>query len=92
MAVPDFQSWFMPLLKRLGDGREHTMSDLYEQLADDKGLSAADRAELLKSGTQFVYQNRIGWARTYLKKAGLVDSPGRGSSISVMRWTTVRLV
>jgi restriction system protein len=54
------------------------MSDLYEQLADEKGLSADDRAELLKSGTQFVYQNRIGWARTYLKKAGLVEAPGRG--------------
>jgi len=54
------------------------MSDLYEQLADDKELSAEDRAELLKSGGQFVYHNRIGWARTYLKKAGLLDSPGRG--------------
>jgi restriction system protein len=54
------------------------MSDLYEQLADDKGLSSEDRAELLKSGTQYVYQNRIGWARTYLKKAGLLESPGRG--------------
>jgi restriction system protein len=78
MAVPDFQSWFMPLLQRLADGQEHSMSDLYEQLADDKGLSTDDRAELLKSGTQFVYQNRIGWARTYLKKAGLVEAPGRG--------------
>jgi restriction system protein len=78
MAVPDFQSWFMPLLQRLSDGQEHAMSDLYEQLADEKGLSADDRAELLKSGTQFVYQNRIGWARTYLKKAGLVEAPGRG--------------
>jgi len=54
------------------------MSDLYEQLADDKDLLADDRAELLKSGTQYVYQNRIGWARTYLKKAGLVEAPGRG--------------
>jgi restriction system protein len=78
MAIPDFQSWFMPLLQRLADGQEHSMSDLYEQLADDRGLSADDRAELLKSGTQFVYQNRIGWARTYLKKAGLVEAPGRG--------------
>jgi len=78
MAVPDFQSWFMPLLQRLADGKEHSMSDLYEQLADDKDLLADDRAELLKSGTQYVYQNRIGWARTYLKKAGLVEAPGRG--------------
>lgn len=78
MAVPDFQSWFLPLLQRIADGQDHAMSDLYEQLADDKGLSPEDRAELLKSGGQFVYYNRIGWARTYLKKAGLVESPGRG--------------
>lgn len=54
------------------------MSDLYEELADDMKLSAEDRAELLKSGSQFVYHNRIGWARTYLKKAGLLESPSRG--------------
>ena len=78
MAVPDFQSWFLPLLRRLTDGADHTMSELYEQLADDRGLSTDDRAELLKSGTQFIYRNRIAWARTYLKKAGLLESPGRG--------------
>ena len=47
MAVPDFQSWFLPLLRRLGDGADHAMSELYEQLADDKGLSTEDRAELV---------------------------------------------
>ena len=78
MAVPDFQSWFLPLLRRLTDGADHTMSELYEQLADDRGLSTDDRAELLKSGTQFIYRNRIAWARTYLKKAGHLGSPGRG--------------
>ena len=72
MAVPDFQSWFLPLLRRLADGADHTLSELYEQLADDRGLSTEDRAELLKSGTQFIYHNRIAWARTYLKKAGLL--------------------
>ena len=78
MAVPDFQSWFLPLLRRLTDGADHAMAELYEQLADDRGLSTDDRAELLKSGTQFIYHNRIAWARTYLKKAGLLESPGRG--------------
>jgi restriction system protein len=78
MAVPDFQSWFLPLLKRIGDGELHKMSDLYEELATDLKLSADDRAAMLPSGKQAMYENRIGWARTYLKKAGLLESPGRG--------------
>src|SRR5690348_7392726 len=78
MAVPDFQSWFMPLLKRLADGKDHGMSELYQVLADDMELSEGDRGQLLTSGKQLVYENRIGWARTYMKKAGLIDSPSRG--------------
>lgn len=78
MAVPDFQSWLLPLLKRLSDGNDHGMSQLYQELADDMLLSAEDRAQLLKSGAQPVFENRIGWARTYLKKAGLIDAPSRG--------------
>lgn len=78
MAVPDFQTWFSPLLEQVADGEDHRLSDLYEQLADQLNLSEQDRRERLPSGKQLTYRNRIGWARTYLKKAGLVDSPGRG--------------
>ncbi len=78
MAVPDFQSWFLPLLKRVADGESHRLSDLYEELAQDLDLSDEDRAEELPSGKQLTYRNRIGWARTYLKKAGLLESPARG--------------
>lgn len=78
MAVPDFQTWFMPLLKRISDGKEHVMSTLYEELANDMNLTEDDRGQLLKSGAQTVYENRIGWARTYLKKAGLLEAPSRG--------------
>jgi restriction system protein len=78
MAVPDFQSWFLPLLTRIGDGELHKMADLYEELAADLKLSHEDRAVMLPSGKQVMFENRIGWARTYLKKAGLVESPGRG--------------
>lgn len=77
MAVPDFQSWLLPLLKRLADGEVHRMVDLYEQLAGDLGLSDADKQERLPSGSQQTYMNRIAWARTYLKKAELLVSPGR---------------
>lgn len=78
MAVPGFQTWFLPLLQRISDGNEHTMATLYVSLANDMGLTDEDRSLLLKSGSQTVYENRIGWARTYLKKAGLLESTGRG--------------
>jgi restriction system protein len=77
MAVPDFQTWFMPLLRRLEDGAVHEMNTLFDQLADDLKLTPEERAEVLPSGKQFTYRNRIGWARTYLKKAGLLHYPGR---------------
>lgn len=79
MSVPDFQSWFLPLLNAVSDGITHRMSDLYDFLADQQGLSAEDRAELLPSGKQFTYRNRIAWARTYLQKAGLLEAPGKGT-------------
>ena len=77
MAVPDFQTWFLPLLRRLEDGEIHILREVYGELADDLELSEADRSEMLPSGKQLVYRNRIGWARTYLGKAGLLESPGR---------------
>ena len=78
MAVPDFQTWFLPLLKRVADRKPHRLSDLYEELADDLQLSKDDRAQELPRGNQVTYRNRIGWARTYLKKAGLLENPARG--------------
>jgi restriction system protein len=78
MAVPDFQSWFHPLLQTVSDGRTYKLADLYDQLGDRMQLTANERAERLPSGRQFTYRNRIGWARTYLQKAGLLESPGKG--------------
>lgn len=77
MAVPNFQSWLLPLLRAVSDGATHRMADLYDVLADQQQLSPEDRAELLPSGSQFAYRNRISWARTYLQKAGLLETPGR---------------
>lgn len=79
MAVPDFQSLMLPFLKLLDDGREHTKSEVIEALAVEFKLNEGDRKELLPSGRQSKFDNRVGWARTYLKKAGLLDSTGRGS-------------
>jgi restriction system protein len=67
-----------PLLELLGDGGDHATRDTYEQLADRLRLSATDREELIPSGTQRLLANRVGWAKTYLLKAGLVGSPRRG--------------
>lgn len=78
MAVPTFDVWRVPLLRRLEDGKARTLAELYEPLADDLSLSDKDRSEMLSSGSQAVYKNRIGWTRAYLKKAGLITSPSRG--------------
>lgn len=79
MSVPPFNAWLFPLLRRLRDRETHSLSSLAQELADDLGLSPEDRAQVLSSG-QFTYQNRVGWARTYLKKAGLIEAPSRGTA------------
>lgn len=78
MAVPDFQSLMLPLLKALGDGEEHSLHEVIESLADQFELTDEERRELLPSGRQAKLANRVGWARTYMKKAGLLESTGRG--------------
>ena len=77
MPVPDFQTLMLPLLKMLGDGEQHTLAEAVERLAQEFQLSADDRAQLLASGQTRLY-NRVGWTRTYLKKAGLLESVGPG--------------
>lgn len=78
MAIPDYQTLMLPLLKLAADGREHRFRDAVERLSDEFGLSDSERAELLPSGTAPVFDNRVGWARTYLKQAGLLNSSKRG--------------
>lgn len=78
MAIPDYQSCMLPLLKLVADGNEHSLREVVELLAGVFQLTEAERAELLPSGGQQVFHNRIGWARSYLKKAGLLDAPRRG--------------
>ncbi len=73
MAVPDFQSFMLPLLRRLVDGELHTLQSLYLELSDELELSVDDKAELLPSGKQRVFHSRIGWARTYLYKSELIE-------------------
>lgn len=76
--IPDYQSLMLPSLEKLADKKEHVFRDLVEELAEDFKVSEDERKELLPSGTQRIFDNRVGWARTYLKKAGLIESPKRG--------------
>lgn len=77
MPIPDFQSVMLPALEKLADGKEWTMRDLTSSLADHFNLTEVERQELMASG-QTVFSNRVAWAKTHLKNAGLVDNPSRG--------------
>lgn len=77
MAVPDYQSLMLPLLKTVADGNEHTLSKTIEMLAQQFNLTDQDRNELLPSGRQRRFDNRVHWARTYLTKANLIIPTGR---------------
>lgn len=68
----------LPFLSLLKDGQEHNIRQVEEALAAHFALTASERAEMLPSGQTGIFVNRVGWARTYLKKAALIDSPRRG--------------
>jgi restriction system protein len=78
MPIPDYQSIMLPLLQQLHDGQEHSLGDVREAVAAHFSLTAAEREQMLPSGNQGIFDNRVGWARTYLKKAGLLEYVKRG--------------
>lgn len=78
MPIPDYQSCMLPFLRYLEDGNEHTLREAEESLAEYFDLTPSEQAELLPSGQQGIFKNRIGWARTYLKKSGLIEATKRG--------------
>jgi len=79
--IPDYQSLMLPLLKLVSDRQEHKYRDLIENLATEFQVTDEERKELLASGNQAIFDNRVGWAKTYLKKAGLLDSPKRATFV-----------
>lgn len=81
MDIPTYDLFMLPLLRGLADGTAKSIGELAATLADQAGLDAEARAEMLPSGRQAVYRNRVGWAATHLKKAGLIASPARGQVI-----------
>lgn len=78
MAVPGFQEMTLPLLRFAADGHVHQMRDARDHLADVMSLTDAEQTERLPSGRQSRFANRVAWAKVYLEKAGLLDSPAPG--------------
>ena len=81
MAIPKFAEIIKPFLLALNDGKEHTLKELKVILADYFHLSEVELSELLPSGRQPVFFNRVYWAGTYLTKAGLTQKPSRGTFV-----------
>jgi restriction system protein len=79
MAIPDFQSAMRPVLETIADGAPKAMADIRQVVTDVFQLTENERKERIPSGRSTVINNRVGWARTYLHKAGLVTIPARGT-------------
>lgn len=81
MSVPKYDELMKPLLVAVKDGMVYKIKDVAANLAEQLHLTEEDLAEVLPSGRQTVFKNRVGWAKTYLKKAGLLDSPARATVV-----------
>jgi restriction system protein len=77
MAIPDYQSLMLPVLKLAADGAEHRMLDIVDTLGSQLKLTEAEREELLPKGKQPTFNNRVHWAKTYLVKAKLLAATRR---------------
>jgi restriction system protein len=89
MSIPDFQTIMLPLLEFAGDGKEHKLSDAIEHLAIYFNLTEAERKELLPSGKQARFDNRVGWSRLHLKGALLLTQTSRGKFQTTQRGLAV---
>ena len=78
MPIPKYDEMYRAFLDCLADGQLHRSKEVKDTVAGVFSVSEKERAEMLPSGKQQLFDNRIGWTRTYLKKAGLVQSPSRG--------------
>lgn len=85
MPIPDYQTLMLPLLKVAEDGQEHRFRDAVDILATKFGLKEEELSVMLPSGTAPLFTNRVGWARTYLKQAALIESRKRGVFQITMR-------
>jgi restriction system protein len=77
IQIPDYQTVMLLLLRFTADRKEHSIREAIEELADQFNLSEDERKELLPNRRRATFDNRVGWVRTYTKKAGLLESPWR---------------
>lgn len=85
MSIPDFQSIMRPLLELHGDEQPHLNKDLLNALAKLFKLTDDERKIMLPSGRSKMFDNRVGWAKSYLSNAGLIESPKRSVSVITAR-------
>ena len=78
MTIPPYKDIMLPFLRSLSDGKVHSLKELYQVLADQMQLYEEARSQLLPAGSQSIFCNRVGWARTYLKKALLIGAVESG--------------
>jgi restriction system protein len=78
VPIPDYETLMLPFLKVISDGTVRHVREVRNLLAAEFGLTEHDLAERLPSGVRTVFANRVDWARTYLKKAGLIEPVSRG--------------
>jgi restriction system protein len=78
LAIPDFQTLMRPLLELAADGKEHTLAEAREKLAEIFKLTEEEKIDLLPSGRTPRFTNRVAWAKVYLGHANALDSPRRG--------------
>lgn len=77
MPIPDFQTLMLPVLEIFEDGNEHSIHEALDSLAHRFELTEEELNQLLPSGKQTTFYNRVGWARTYLSKSGLLEMTRR---------------
>lgn len=78
MAIPDFQTIMLPLLRLTQDGAEHTLARSVEALAAEFSVTQVELAQLNPSGRARTFYNRVAWGSTYLRTGLLLESTGRG--------------
>ena len=76
--IPDYQTLMLPVLKSVADGKEHKFREIADSIAKNFGLTEEELGCRLPSGNQSIFDNRVGWAKTYLKKACLIEYKGKG--------------
>lgn len=85
MALPKYNEFYRLVLTVLQDGQSHSMKEVRDSIAQTLQLTEEDLSETLSNGSS-VYAGRVGWAKTYLKKAEMIDSPQRGYSCHYTGW------